>query len=94
MSKKPHPFRDVNPKHLDCGDLVDSETGDVLRPATAIEASKSIRQQRKEGRFQGVTPTTYCMDPVLAKVRAPEGTTLEDWRLAVALKLRWERSQK
>lgn len=88
---KPHPFRDMNPKHLDCGDLVDAETGEYMRPATADEARRSIRAQRFEGSFQGV----FAMqdsgnDPVLVRV-VQEHLSLADWRLAVALKLRWER---
>ncbi len=38
MSER-HPFHDTNPKHLDCGELIDAETGMSLREATAGEAS-------------------------------------------------------
>lgn len=88
--KAPHPFRDVNPKYLDCGELIDTETGEEIRPATADEARRSMRAQRYEGTFRGVIATTDGFEPVLAFVRPPEGMSLADWRLAVALKLKAE----
>lgn len=91
MPASSHPFRETDPKNLDCGDLTDSETGECLRPATAREAANSIKAQRHEGGWRGIISTSH-IDPVLARVRGPEGVSLEDWRLAVALKLRWERS--
>jgi hypothetical protein len=89
-----HPFYSVPPRELDCGQLIDSETEDDLRPATADEAIRSLRAQKREGDFHGVIGTTYCGEPVLAFVRAPEGVTLPDWRLAVALKLRYDRLEE
>jgi hypothetical protein len=86
-----HPFREVNPKYLDCGELIDAETGEAIRPATAEEARRSIRAQRHEGALGDAFVTTAAGEPVLAFVRPPEGMSLADWRLAVALKLKAER---
>lgn len=91
MMESQHPFREVNPKYLDCGELIDTETGEEIRPATADEARRSIRAQRHEGTFRGVIATTDGCEPVLAFVRPPKGMSLADWRIAVALKLKAER---
>jgi hypothetical protein len=87
----PHPFRETNPKHLDCGGLIDAETDQYIRPATAEEAAKSLKAQRHEGNWRGVIGATPGFEPTLAWVRRPEDMSLADWRLAVALKLKAER---
>lgn len=92
IMKQPHSFRNTNPKHLDCGDLHDAETGEYLRPATADEASRSIRAQRFEGNFRGVISAGIGYEPMLCYV-VQDRLSLDDWRLAIALKLRWEREQ-
>ncbi len=91
MSER-HPFYDANPKHLDCGTLIDAETGEGIRPATAQEAAKSLKAQHWEGVGHGVIHAPPYAESKYARVQAPEGMTLADWRLAVALKLKWERS--
>jgi hypothetical protein len=78
-----HPFRDANPKHLDCGDLIDAETGRTLRPTTAWEASRPIPARRQERDSRGVRDAEHRVVSVLATARAP-GADLADGRLAVA----------
>jgi hypothetical protein len=85
-------LEDLNPKHLDCGELIDAETGWLLRPATADEARRSPRAQQHEGTSQGVIGTTCVGEPVLARVRLPEDTPSADFRLAFAIKMKFERA--
>ena len=91
MAKKPHPFRHANPKHIDCGDLYDAESGEYIRPATADEARRSIRAQYYEDSFRGVIGAEPWFVPALCYVRKPDGMALWEWWLAIALKIKWER---
>ena len=85
-----HPFREVNPKYLDCGELIDAETGEAIRPATAEEARRFVRARQRGPAGSPLANLTAAGEPVLAFVRPPEGISLADWRLAVALKLKAE----
>ena len=84
-------IRRCNPMEIDCGDLIDAETRETLRPATVKEAVAGLYAQRREGKFCGVISTTYCGSPVLATVRRPAGVKLTEYRLWLSLKLRGER---
>jgi hypothetical protein len=87
-----HPFHDANPRHLDCGELLDARTGEYIAEATASQAARSLKARRFEGIGHGVIRVPEYLGGGVGIVVPRKGTNLTDWRLAVALKLRWERS--
>lgn len=86
-----NPFSDVNPKHLDMGELVDAKTGAYLGEATARHAADCLKAQRIEGVGHGIIRAPEYTDATLARVVRPEGVDLQTYRLMIAAKLRWER---
>jgi hypothetical protein len=85
-------LRDTDPKNLDMGEVIDFRTGELLAEATAWEAAASLKALRATGGDSGtIYYVTINADRILARVVPREGTSMEDYRLAVALKLRWER---
>jgi hypothetical protein len=88
-----HPLHDVNPSHLDMGEVIALRTGDYLAEATAGQAAACLKAERHAGVGSGaIWYETLDGEKILARVMPREGTDIRDFRLAVALKLRDEKS--
>jgi hypothetical protein len=99
-------IRRCNPKHLDFGELVCAVTDRVIDSlAYADEARRSFRRVRRErpdmlGDLILVRRTVAIDDDYrndrdesfLVRVRPTFTTALDEFRLSIALRLRWERS--
>jgi hypothetical protein len=93
MSQR-HDFYDINPRHLDIGEVVCQKSGRYLTEATAQHARLSLRRRRGRWVFFGDPIVVMSSEgPTLARVRIREGMTLADARLATALKLKDERNE-
>jgi hypothetical protein len=88
-----NPFADVNPRHIDLGELIDAATDEEWRPATANEARLSIRRHRREIARGDIFFHQFMEFYFLARVRGPFGFTIDEWRLAVATVLRAQREE-
>jgi hypothetical protein len=99
-----HHYHRCNPKHIDTGELVCAATGELIDPiASTDEARRSFRRIRRGNPELGdiilVWRTVYEDDDpahdhdesFLCRVRPVFTTSLADFRLGIAVRLRWER---
>lgn len=89
MSER-HVYHDVNPKHLDCGELIDASNDEYIWEATADQARRSIRRRRREVEYGDLIFVATVAGPCLARVKVREGTPIADFRLGIALKFKAE----